>query len=321
MTINELRKAYPNINESDCNFRYSIVGGNPRHFNSSASTHGSQKFVTLVKNCICNFFGVDYIDSNDYNKCQSAKWAINLISRSLSKLQMGNQLDSSSLFRQFDIDEDLELIGEIHSSVFLGVLIADMQRSTDISIIDTLKNVIGSSGFGFAFEYAAHRDVLNSETPYYCCKLSSKNIITNNMIISEFALNNKRKVLIRTIEDITTLRDGDYGLPTIPNFPLVDAIIPPNILVQMTTSKNHVGAINKLNDIAEKLKKPINELIMIFITTKESINQFLYVEELPDELQQFVTLSSPTTKSAMESLSGKGENKKNKGRKKRKHIF
>ena len=39
----------------------------------------------------------------------------------------------------------------------------------------------------------------------------------------------RRKVFIRTVEDISLLTPNDYGIPMIPKFPLVDAIIAPNI--------------------------------------------------------------------------------------------
>ena len=60
----------------------------------------------------------------------------------------------------------------------------------------------------------------------------------------------KRKVFIRKIEDIRLLTPyEDYGIPVIPNFPLIDAVIGPKLFLQMTVSYSHEGAVSKLPDI------------------------------------------------------------------------
>jgi hypothetical protein len=54
----------------------------------------------------------------------------------------------------------------------------------------------------------------------------------------------KKVVALRSIDDIGVLPAGSYGLPQDPNFPLVDAIVQPDLLLQMIISeKKHKGAV------------------------------------------------------------------------------
>jgi hypothetical protein len=57
----------------------------------------------------------------------------------------------------------------------------------------------------------------------------------------------KRVVRIRTVSDIELLEDGDYGLPTVSNFPFVDAVMKPHYLFQDTLAR--------VPDILAALKK------------------------------------------------------------------
>jgi hypothetical protein len=61
-----------------------------------------------------------------------------------------------------------------------------------------------------------------------------------------------------------------YGLPTVANFPAVDAIVSTNLL-QMTISAKHGGAVDKLPDIATALGVQEKDLLLIFVV--ESIEK------------------------------------------------
>jgi len=265
-------------------------------------------YKELVKTAVSDYFGDEYNDSsNDAEILGCFNWAVNIISSMLSKSGNGRKLEFSSLFRQFSISEDCNRIGEVSSSTFLGIMMENMKMSKDANVIETLASIIGASGMGFGFEYVAHQDILKSNKPYFCVPLQQSSTESS---IKEIQLGNKRKVLIRSIEDIGSLRIGEYGLPTTPNFPLVDAIIPPNILLQMTTSDKHYGAVNRLSDIAKALKIQINKLIMIFVTPKESFKNFKFVDKLTNVRQQYVTLSTQSTKSVIETLRYGAKNKR-----------
>ena len=44
----------------------------------------------------------------------------------------------------------------------MGILTAQLINRTNQNILDSLKHVIGSSGFGHTYEYTAHINILNS---------------------------------------------------------------------------------------------------------------------------------------------------------------
>ena len=97
---------------------------------------------------------------------------------------------------------------------------------------------------------------------------------------------------IRSIDDMKSLKAGYYGLPVFDNFPLVDAIIQPNILVQYATSpEDHKGAVNKLESIRNNLlEKDPTKHMMIFVIPIENIETFKFQTDL--DILQFVTTSS-----------------------------
>ena len=72
--------------------------------------------------------------------------------------------------------------------------------------------------------------------------------------------------LVRSITDLANLRglNNTCGLPTISNFPAVDAIMSRNLL-QMTISDKHGGAVDKLPDIATALGVVVADLLLIFV--------------------------------------------------------
>jgi hypothetical protein len=65
----------------------------------------------------------------------------------------------------------------------------------------------------------------------------------------------KRVVRIRSVSDIERLREGDYGLPTVSDFPFLDAVMIPHYLFQDTVPKDSYPSVAKVPEIVEALKK------------------------------------------------------------------
>jgi hypothetical protein len=95
-------------------------------------------------------------------------------------------------------------------------------------------------------------------------------------------------VRLRNVEDIRNLPNQRYGLPVTSNFPLVDAIVQPNVLLQMTVSaERHKGAVDRLEDIRAGLsEKDRSKHMMVFVVPKKNFNSFKYQDNLP--IPQFV---------------------------------
>ena len=302
MSPDELTQAFPNLTPETRQFRYDVVGGNPRHFQGAGNDAGSDTMVELVRNEVGSFFGLEYIGpvNGEVNVLMEelGTWATNTISLAFSKSGDGLKQACSSLCQQFEVDDYCTRRGNLPASTFIGMLLEHIRTEGNQDIIDVLQSIIGSSGVGFGFEYAAHRNILNSHHPYCCVELKS-GLVRTNTVTTMMAIQNKRKVLIRTVGDIATLTEYDYGLPTIPNFPLVDAVILPNICLQMTTSRKHLGAVDKLTEIAASLHVNVDELVMIFVVPEDTIANFKYVDELLEFDKQYVTLSSPASPAAV----------------------
>lgn len=89
-----------------------------------------------------------------------------------------------------------------------------------------LKEAIGPAGMGYVHEHDAHQ--------FRLANLGKAPGITLWSLEGEPArtlcLPIRRVVRIRTVDDIERLEEGDYGLPTVSNFPFLDAVMKPNYI-------------------------------------------------------------------------------------------
>jgi hypothetical protein len=153
------------------------------------------------------------------------------------------------------------------------------KRNRDL--FSEVANLFGKSGAGIAFESLAHSNLfqmLNEGTSIDTLHMPSGVPRKNELV----AVKVKRKVFIRSIQDIRLLQEGDYGIPVIPNFSLVDAVIFPNILLQMTISSSHKGAKDSLEQIKTELSKldPKATPVMIFVLCHSNFKDFKKVADL-----------------------------------------
>jgi hypothetical protein len=176
----------------------------------------------------------------------------------------------SSLFMDYAVSETFISTGERFASPFMGILACNVMKSVENSVMQKLKDLFGSSGMGHAFEYDAHMSITDSarKRTFYCSDTDGE------CWVLPFGV--RKRVFIRSIEDIRHLKKGDYGLPIIPNFPLVDAVIPPNIVLQMTTSQQHKGSVDALESIAASLEVPIDKLNMVYIVPADKVESFIF---------------------------------------------
>mmetsp|Transcript_7543 Transcript_7543/g.11248 ORF Transcript_7543/g.11248 Transcript_7543/m.11248 type:complete len:109 (+) Transcript_7543:1468-1794(+) len=90
------------------------------------------------------------------------------------------------------------------------------------------------------------------------------------------------RVLIRTMDDITSLLDDQYGLPLFCNFALVDVVIQPN------SGKTHGKASDegKYAELRSKLRGAKGTLKLIFVVKPENWKEFQPVG-IPEDLACF----------------------------------
>jgi hypothetical protein len=105
---------------------------------------------------------------------------------------------------------------------------------------------------------------------------------------------NIETVILRVVADISSLPDNTYGLPLYSNFPLVDAVIQPDTLIQYTISPtNHKGAVEQLATIREQLRdKNSRNHRMIFVVPKTNLKTFKHQENLAS-IRQFIITDTP----------------------------
>ena len=118
-----------------------------------------------------------------------------------------------------------------YSSTFLKLLAGQMRDVVEASLFwnEFTKRIVGSGrGEDLWFEAVGHMK-LTQTTKTFSAKIFKKGgrkRVDLNFNVPNF--------LIRTIDDIDTLPNNTYGLPTHENFILVDAILKPNIMLQFT---------------------------------------------------------------------------------------
>jgi len=123
--------------------------------------------------------------------------------------------------------------------------------TTNKDALSRLKEAIGPSGMGYVHEHDAHHfrlAHLGKQPGITLWSLQSKHEETLCLPI-------KRVVRIRTVSDIERLEEGDYGLPTVSNFPFLDAVMKPNYLFQDTIAQNGHPSVAKIPDILKALKE------------------------------------------------------------------
>ena len=165
-----------------------------------------------------------------------------------------------------------------------------LTESEDIHIVDSLRQIIGPSGLGSAFEYHAHKKFINEVWVIKLYEITKNGTSPN---ISRRRINIQGVKRFWDINNISELTSKEYGLPITSNFPLVDAIIQPNILIQFTTSStSHRGAVDKLDEIRQNLRGKEGDHIMIFVVPSGNLRKFKYQPAL--KIPQFVMSAEDT---------------------------
>jgi hypothetical protein len=263
----EMAQIFCKMTKNEQQFKFDIVGGNPCKFTANASAVENSCFYSVVSDTLVSMFGEKYNPTNnaDSTSSQLGRWTINLVVDTLSSAL---QTDSS-LFMEYSVDLNHILKYEQFASSFLMLVAGKLKAKVSSTVEMSLKHLFGESGFGNAFEYTSHTVLDNVRGNHMCIDSQGK--------IVSVALGEKRKVLIRTINDIKNLKTNERGVPTISNFPFVDQIIPPN---QFTTSKIHTSSA-KISEIIQALGlKEEGDFILVFIVPKEILASFSFPKNL-----------------------------------------
>ena len=180
------------------------------------------------------------------------------------------------MFVHFDVSS-----GSIWASKFVEILIGSVVDQIDGNMLKILEELNGSSGMGIAFESVGHKKLTNSKSEYPLFALNKPYQRQNKTVNSSMHFNHPIR-LIRNIEDIGMLNENEYGLPMIGNFPLIDAVIQPNKLINFTVSNRLLTDWRTVNYNAR----------IVIVTKHSNLDTFQYMSDL-SAIRQYVTTYEP----------------------------
>lgn len=157
-----------------------------------------------------------------------------------------------------------------------------------------------------SFELTAHARFVNSGGTRWCWKPSNEYV--------QLDFGSRSTFLIRDEDDIKSLRSDSYGLPTVSNFPLVDALMLPDIGIQMTISKSHDVSVNSLPKILKILGIDESAFKMVFVVPKEGLPAFNFPKNL-GAVQMYLTIPGGVSEEEFKNLC-----ERNRLKRRRNHI-
>lgn len=269
------------MTREEATFRYLIVGGSARRFKTYFPVNVEiLPFVKETMQWICSgtSFEKDFPDTFQ-GYCL-------LISQELTKSADGVTEVINSLMRHSASGQ------RMWASQYMKFLGAEVIRCRETTLYNELKQIVKNGGIGNCFESLVHRKFTS---PGFVC--TAKPLYPPNQRVAKGGRDGvKHKfdypvVLVRNIEDIENLANERYGLPIFDNFPLVDAIIQPDTLIQITVCPNvHKGAVEELPRIRTYLKeKDGTKHKMIFVVPSMNVGKFKYQLDLKDISQYIAT--------------------------------
>jgi len=301
LRFEEMLLLFPDHTHESVQFKFDVVGGNPRFIGGLKSrTVRGARFYDVVECAVKWMFGAEYVPKDV--ECHSQKeelgiWAIctlvEILTSALRDSSPNKCRTDSSVFMEYIVSQNYSAYEEQYSSVFLGHLSEKLQKSFEGSILSRLHELFGASGMGNAFEYISHAQLVETDEMHWCLSSSGD--------CCQLALGNRRKKLIRNIGDIGNIHDGDYGLPTICNFPILDAILPPNIGLQMTIGSSHRGSVRRLPEILAMLNLSAADFTIVFIVPEDVLAHFNFPRNL-GEVNLYVTVPSAFSEDAFRKL-------------------
>ncbi|RYY82539.1 hypothetical protein EON63_13080 [archaeon] len=139
---------------------------------------------------------------------------------------------------------------DVPATRFMRHLAGHICDTTKKDALSRLKRAIGPSGMGYVHEHDAHQfrmAHLGKAPGITLWSLQGEHVQTLHLPIA-------RVVRIRTVSDIERLEEGDYGLPTVSNFPFLDAVMKPKYLFQDTVAQDGHPSVAKIPEILRALK-------------------------------------------------------------------
>jgi len=295
-SFEELRIIAPSMDQQVAQFRHDVFGGSARNFVFGDAV--STLVLPIVEDVLSQLF-------RDLKASNTAPWdvAARQVSDELQRRSADSSLSTvNSMMWHMQADGSKNWASKV-----MQMLAGEICEGREMAIATALEQMVGKSGMGNAFECLGHRKLTQS-TVLFLLKPLLENLQDEKPDF-EWANFSLPIVAFRRVDEIANLPVGTYGLPMIPNFPISDAILQPDTLLQFTTSLKHRGSIENLNlQRAELAEKNRAKHKFVFVVPKENVRAFRYQAGLGD-IRQFVCLSEPSAVDPVTLMSGEEKEK------------
>ena len=291
LDLTEMLQVFPDLPPQEVTFKFDVVGGNPRlAFALSRPGMKSTTHYQLVSEVVEMMF------SNE--KLCHKQWALDVVCSALEKAVTNKDSDAldSSTFRDF-VQEDTSSFREVFASRFMGFVASRIHSAGEETTKAALLKLFGFPGVGAFFEYEAQLAFFKAgqNVVYHClCQRTGK--------IVEFFLGGGNPMLIRNIEDLRTLCDGDSGIPTVSNYPIIDKVLyrSKKFGLQMTNALEHISGVAKLPNMLNALGiQNEQDFSIIFVVPEDHLACFVFPTNLGG-VSMYLTTSRPGTKGVIE---------------------
>lgn len=279
------------LTADEIDFRLDVVGCNPRDLGMNPDPYKrNAELERLVGETCEEVLGCTSSDADPshYN------WVMGVVMQSIDSATINeSKIAVNSLFRE-DVFEGNRLIS-VFTSTFMCFLAGKIRDKFKTDTMGFLTMIFGRCGVGNCHEYDAHNFFCGlAAATHPCWSWRTKRW-------EEVPLGGgpRTKVIFRNIKGISGALDKSasipqrYLLPSITNLALIDSIIPPNVVLQMTISETYRGAASKAVDISKQLNNP-QPLLMIFVVPEEVVAKFKFPTDLPN-VDMYVTVAKPVT--------------------------
>jgi hypothetical protein len=268
------------MNDCCAEFRHDVYGGSARNFIPPKLLPFD--VLPVVDETLSRMFP-------DVKESYNDEW--NIVARDVSAQLTRRAVDKQAIVNSM-MWHMLPGGSKTWASKFMEWLAAAIVDDRTADIVDELERVIGRAGLGILFETIGHRKLLGSPVPFLLKPLSASLPPTKPAF--ESAQFNLSVVRLKTVDDIAKLPNGTYGVPFTNTFPVADAIIQPDTIVQFTISpEKHKGSQEQLTEIRKHLWASPNDHRIIFVIPPENINTFRYHPQLAD-IRQLVCVADPS---------------------------
>lgn len=300
--FDELKSIAPDSwTPDEVELRFAIFGGNPRHFLGFLRPSGPSEKFLFVEEMMSKEF-----ERGVYNKVRWDAIVSYLVQRlSTVANQSDHDIASNSLRSMMWHTNNAKDF--FWASQFMKLLGNHIKEQNESTLKNLLVQVVGQSGFGNCFEYHGHQRVAAGG------KFLLRGLGRGNKSLT-LDLPKLTRRRFHAAADIANLTDDQYGTPFIQNFPMIDSVIQPNILMQFTIAKNHPGGANMLTDFRKQLRENDPKMhALIFVV--EDVGKFKYQEAFPNIKQYAMSYAEDQTTGELDPFVRDGIASKSKKRK------